>query len=40
MAAGATGEKGSVREAMAVCRKLAEQQILSSEHAKIRKIEW
>ncbi|MFA6908016.1 MAG: DHH family phosphoesterase [Candidatus Micrarchaeia archaeon] len=40
MAAGATGVKGSVREAMAVCRKLAEQQILTSEHAKIRKIEW
>jgi len=40
MAAGATGEKGSVREALAVCKKLAEQQILTSEHAKIRKIEW
>jgi len=40
MAAGATGEKGSVREAMAVCKKLAEQQILTSEHAKIKKIEW
>ena len=40
MAAGATGEKGSVREALAVCRKLAEQQILSSENARIKKIEW
>jgi len=40
MAAGATGEKGSVREALAVCKKLAEQQILESEHAKIKKIEW
>jgi len=40
MAAGATGEKGSVREALAVCKKLCEQQILTSEHAKIRKIEW
>jgi len=40
MAAGATGEKGSVREAMQVCKKLAEQHILSCEHAKIRKIEW
>jgi nanoRNase/pAp phosphatase (c-di-AMP/oligoRNAs hydrolase) len=40
MAAGATGEKGSVREALAVCRKLAEQQILTGEKAKIRKIEW
>ena len=40
MAAGATGEKGSVREALAVCKKLAEQQILASEHAKIKKIEW
>jgi len=40
MAAGATGEKGSVREALSVCKKLAEQQILSSENAKIKKIEW
>jgi len=40
MAAGATGEKGSVRESLAVCKKLCEQQMLSSENAKIRKIEW
>lgn len=40
MAAGATGEKGSVREALGVCKKLCEQQILTSEHAKIKKIEW
>ena len=40
MAAGATGEKGSVLEALAVCKKLCEQQILASEHAKIKKIEW
>jgi nanoRNase/pAp phosphatase (c-di-AMP/oligoRNAs hydrolase) len=40
MAAGATGAKGSAREALSVCKKLAEQQILTSEHAKIRKIEW
>ncbi|MFA6214217.1 MAG: DHH family phosphoesterase [Candidatus Micrarchaeia archaeon] len=40
IAAGANGEKGSVREALAVCKKLAEQQILSGEKAKIRKIEW
>ncbi|MCX6771482.1 MAG: DHH family phosphoesterase [Candidatus Micrarchaeota archaeon] len=39
-AAAATGEKGSVRESLAVCKKFAEQQILSSERAKIRKIEW
>jgi len=39
-AAGATGEKGSVRESLAVCKKLAEQQMLASEHAKIKKIEW
>lgn len=40
MAAGATGIKGSAHEALAVCRKLAEHQIQSGEHAKIRKIEW
>ncbi len=40
MAAGATGEKGSARDALAVCRKLAEQQMLFYEHAKIKKIEW
>jgi nanoRNase/pAp phosphatase (c-di-AMP/oligoRNAs hydrolase) len=40
MAAGATGEKSSVREALAVCKKLAEQQILSGDRAKIMKIEW
>jgi nanoRNase/pAp phosphatase (c-di-AMP/oligoRNAs hydrolase) len=39
-AAGATGDKGSVREALGVCKKLAEQQILTAEKAKIRKIEW
>jgi nanoRNase/pAp phosphatase (c-di-AMP/oligoRNAs hydrolase) len=39
-AAGATGEKGSVREALAVCKKLAEQHILLGERAKIKKIEW
>ena len=39
-AAGATGKREMVRESLAVCKKLAEQQILSGEHSKIRKIEW
>jgi nanoRNase/pAp phosphatase (c-di-AMP/oligoRNAs hydrolase) len=40
MAAGATGARGSAREALSVCKKLAEHQIQSGEQAKIRKIEW
>ena len=40
LAAGATGEKGSVRDALAVCKKLAEQDIMHSEKARIKKIEW
>jgi nanoRNase/pAp phosphatase (c-di-AMP/oligoRNAs hydrolase) len=39
-AAGATGEKGTVHEALSVCRKLCEQQIASHEQAKVKKIEW
>ncbi|MCX6770106.1 MAG: DHH family phosphoesterase [Candidatus Micrarchaeota archaeon] len=39
-AAGATGAREGVKEALSVCKKLAEQQIHESEKGKIRKIEW
>jgi hypothetical protein len=39
-AAGASGSGTAVREALPVCRKLAEQQLLTYEKGKIRKIEW
>ncbi|MCX8197908.1 MAG: DHHA1 domain-containing protein [Candidatus Micrarchaeota archaeon] len=40
LAAGASGKRESLESAMSVCLKLSEQQILSSESGKIRKIEW
>lgn len=40
LAAGASGNSGNVRAALGICVKLAEQQLLSTEHAKIKKIEW
>ncbi|MFA6328141.1 MAG: DHH family phosphoesterase [Candidatus Micrarchaeia archaeon] len=40
MAAGATGKRALVRESLAVCKKLCEQQMLSSERGKIREIKW
>ncbi|MEM4634255.1 MAG: DHH family phosphoesterase, partial [Candidatus Anstonellaceae archaeon] len=40
LAAGASGSKENLEEAMAFCLKAVEQQILSHESGKIRKIEW
>jgi nanoRNase/pAp phosphatase (c-di-AMP/oligoRNAs hydrolase) len=40
LAAGASGGKENLRPALGICSKLAEQQILSAEGGKIRKIEW
>jgi len=39
-AAGATGSKENLRPALGICVKLTEQQILSSESGKVKKIEW
>jgi hypothetical protein len=40
MAGGASGRREAVKDALSVCKKLSEQQILSSEKGKIKKIEW
>lgn len=40
LAAGASGGKENLRAALGICLKLAEQQLLSSEDGKVRKIEW
>jgi len=40
LAAGASGSKENLRPALGICVKLVEQQLLSSEGGKIRKIEW
>jgi nanoRNase/pAp phosphatase (c-di-AMP/oligoRNAs hydrolase) len=40
LAAGASGKKENLRPALGFCAKLAEQQLLSVESGKIRKIEW
>lgn len=40
LAAGASGGKENLRPALGICAKLAEQQLLSTEHGKIKKIEW
>jgi len=40
LAAGATGGKENLRAALGICLKLAEQQLLSSEKGKVKKIEW
>ncbi len=41
LAAGASGkDKENLRPALGICKKLAEQQILSKEKGKISKIEW
>jgi len=40
LAAGASGGKENLRPALGICLKLAEQQILSSESGKVKKIEW
>ncbi|MCX8174967.1 MAG: DHHA1 domain-containing protein [Candidatus Micrarchaeota archaeon] len=40
LAAAASGSPEAVREALAVCTKLAEQQILSAESGRVKKIEW
>ncbi|MCX8196787.1 MAG: DHH family phosphoesterase [Candidatus Micrarchaeota archaeon] len=39
-AAAASGKRENVKDALSVCLKLAEQQLLSFEDAKIKKIEW
>lgn len=39
-AAGATGARESVREALSVCKKMAEQELLLLEGGKIKKISW
>jgi nanoRNase/pAp phosphatase (c-di-AMP/oligoRNAs hydrolase) len=40
LAAAASGNAGSVKAALGICLKLAEQQLLSSEYGKVKKIEW
>ncbi len=40
LAAGASGGKEHLRAALGICVKLTEQQLLSTESGKIRKIEW
>ena len=39
-AAGASGKREAVRETLSACRKMAEQELISLEKGKIRKIEW
>ena len=40
LAAGASGSPENLKAALGICSKLAEQQLLSTESGKIRKIEW
>jgi len=40
LAAGASGGKENLRAALGICVKLAEQQLLSTESGKVKKIEW
>ncbi len=40
LAAAASGNKENLRAALGICVKLAEQQLLSTESGKIKKIEW
>lgn len=40
LAAGASGSKENLRAALGICVKLSEQQLFSSEHGRIKKIEW
>ena len=40
LAAGASGSPQNLRAALGICVKLAEQQLLSTESGKIKKIEW
>lgn len=40
LAAGASGSGENLRQALGICVKMAEQQILSSESGKVKKIEW
>jgi nanoRNase/pAp phosphatase (c-di-AMP/oligoRNAs hydrolase) len=40
LAAGASGSPENLKAALGICVKLAEQQLLTAEHGKIKRIEW